>query len=37
MGSALATDARARLATLLPAEIDLDRDGFAAGTEIVAA
>lgn len=32
-----ATDARARLATLLPAEIDLDRDGFAAGTEIVAA
>ncbi|MBS1105060.1 MAG: glutathione S-transferase protein [Deltaproteobacteria bacterium] len=34
---ALATDARAQLATLLPAAVELDRDGFAAGTEIIAA
>jgi len=34
---ALTTDARAQLATLLPAGVELDRDGFAAGTEILTA
>jgi glutathione S-transferase len=34
---ALATDARAQLATLLPAAVELDRDGFAAGAEVVTA